>query len=229
MVQLKFPMLIINFKTYAEATGKRAIELAKTAEKIAKELDVCIVVCPQHTDLAKVAESVDIPVFAQAIDPVEPGAHTGHVTAYAVKEAGAIGTLVNHSEKRVRLDEIRQILDIARKYGLFTVVCAATSEEAAAVAVLKPNAVAVEPPELIGTGRAVSRERPELITNSVKLVSTVAPEVPVLCGAGIESGEDVKRAIELGTRGVLVASAIVKARNWESKIREMAQWLIERK
>ncbi len=222
-------MLIINFKTYAEATGRRALELAKTAEKVARELDVCIVVCPQHVDLAKVAESVEVPVFAQAIDPVEPGAHTGHVTAYAVKEAGAVGTLVNHSERRVRLDEIRRILDLARKYGLFTVVCAATSEEAAAIAILRPGAVAVEPPELIGTGRAVSKEKPELVTDSVKLVHAVAPDVPVLCGAGIESGEDVRRAIELGTQGVLVASAIVKARNWEEKIREMAQWLIGRK
>ncbi len=229
MRELKFPILIINFKTYPEATGKRAIELARVAEKIAKELGVCIAVCPQHVDLPKVAESVEIPVLAQSIDPVEPGAHTGHITALAVKEAGAVGTLVNHSEKRVRLDEIRKVIEECRKYNLYCIACAATCREAAAIAILEPTAVAVEPPELIGTGRAVSKERPELITESVELVKKVAPNVPVLCGAGIESGEDVKRALELGAQGVLVASAIVKAKNWEEKILEMAKQLVQSK
>jgi triosephosphate isomerase len=144
----------------------------------------------------------------------------------AIKEAGAIGTLVNHSERRLRLDEIRWIVEKARTLGLETIVCAATAEESAAVAMFKPSAVAVEPPELIGTGRAVSREKPEVITRSVELVRKVAPDVPVLCGAGVESGEDVKRALELGAQGVLVASAIVKARDWVEKIREMAEAML---
>jgi len=44
----------------------------------------------------------------------------------------------------------------------------------------------------------------------------------ILCGAGIVSGEDVKKAVELGADGVLVASSIVKAQDWEAKIRELA-------
>ncbi len=229
MTKLTFPVLIINMKTYSESLGKRALELARVAEKVSKDLGVCIAVCPQYVDLRLVAENVDIPVLAQHADTVDPGAHTGHVTLEAVKDAGAIGTLVNHSERRLRLDEIRMVIEKARRLDLVTVVCAATAEESGAVAILNPAAVAVEPPELIGTGRAVSREKPEVITRSVDLVKKVSPNVPVLCGAGVESGEDVKRALELGAQGVLVASAIVKAPKWEDKVREMALGLLPRR
>jgi triosephosphate isomerase len=76
--------------------------------------------------------------------------------------------------------------------------------------VLGPDAVAVEPPELIGTGTPVSKADPDIITDTVDRVSDVS-EVPVLCGAGITSGDDVEAARELGAEGVLVASGVVKA------------------
>ena len=224
-VKLRYPILIINFKTYIEATGRRALELAKTAEKIAKEYDVSIAVAPQHVDLRLVAENVEIPVLAQSADPEPPGAHTGHISLEAIKEAGAIGVILNHSEKRVRIDQAREIIERCRKLDLTVVACAAVPIEAAAIAILGPEAVAIEPPELIGTGRAVSREKPEVVTNGVNMVKKVAPQVHVLCGAGVESGEDVRRALELGAEGVLVASAIVKAKDWNEKIREMAREL----
>lgn len=80
------------------------------------------------------------------------------------------------------------------------------------------------PPELIGTGKAVSKERPEVISRTVELVSRISKGVHVITGgAGIESGSDVSAALSLGgTQGVLVASAIVKARNWRDKITELA-------
>ncbi len=227
-MKLRYPILIINFKTYIEATGKRALELAKAAEKVAKETGASIAVAPQHIDLRLVAENVEIPVLAQSADPITPGAHTGHILLEAIKEAGAVGVIINHSENRIRIDQAREIIERCRTLDLTVVACAAVPVEAAAIAILGPEAVAVEPPELIGTGRAVSREKPEVITNGVNMVRKVAPEVKVLCGAGVESGEDVKRALELGAEGVLVASAIVKAKNWEEKIRDMALPLVKK-
>ncbi|NPB00036.1 MAG: triose-phosphate isomerase [Crenarchaeota archaeon] len=227
-MKLRYPILIINFKTYIEATGKRALELAKAAEKVAKETGASIAVAPQHIDLRLVAENVEIPVLAQSADPEPPGAHTGHILLEAIKEAGAVGVIINHSEKRIRIDQAREIIERCRNLDLTVVACAAVPVEAGAIAVLGPEAVAIEPPELIGTGRAVSREKPEVVTNGVNMVRKVAPEVKVLCGAGVESGEDVKRALELGAEGVLVASAIVKAKNWEEKIRDMALPLVKR-
>jgi len=225
----KTPVLIINFKTYAQATGRRALELAKVAEKVAKELNVEIAVAVQPVDIRLVAENVGIPVYAQHVDPVKPGAHTGHILPEAVKEAGAKGTLLNHSEHRLRLDIINEAIQRAKEVGLETIVCADKPETSAAVAVLKPTAIAIEPPELIGTGISVSKAKPEVITNTVNIIRKIDENIPILTGAGITFRDDVEKALDLGTQGILVASAIVKARNWEEKIRELALPLIDLK
>ena len=207
--------LLINFKTYLEATGKRAVELSKQIEKVGENWGVKVGVAPQFCDLERVAASVDIPIFAQHIDPITPGASTGHVLAESVKAAGADGTLINHSEKPLLLADIDKAVQLAKQTGLNSVVCAGTARLAASVAVSEPDMVAIEPPELIGTGRAVSKENPEIITDSVKRVHKVNPTVRILCGAGISTGDDVYTALKLGTDGILVASGVVKAREPE--------------
>ncbi len=225
---LRTPVLVINFKTYLQATGRKALELARVAEKVSKELGVEIVVAVQLADLRLIAENVEIPVYAQHIDPIKPGAHTGHVLPEAVKEAGAKGTLLNHSENRLRLDVLHEAIVRAKEVGLDVISCADTPETSAAVAALQPTAVAIEPPELIGTGISVSKAKPEVVTNTVSKIKRIDKEIPILTGAGITSGDDVAKAIELGTQGVLVASAIVKAKDWESKIRELSEPLVKR-
>jgi triosephosphate isomerase len=207
------PFLLINFKTYLEATGKRAVELSKQVEKVGENAGVKVGVAPQFCDLERVSATVDIPVFAQHIDSVSPGASTGHVLAESVKAAGADGTLINHSERLLRLADIDRAVQLAKQAGLRSVVCAGTARLAAAVALSEPDMVAIEPPELIGTGRAVSKENPEIVTDSVKRVRRVNQTVAILCGAGISTGDDVSAALKLGTNGILVASGIVKAKN----------------
>jgi triosephosphate isomerase len=221
--KLQTPLIIVNFKTYSEATGKKAVELAKKAEKVSLETKVSIGVAPQHTDMAAVAKTVNIPVFAQHTDPIQPGSHTGHVLAEAVKETGATGTLINHSERQLKLSDIDMIIRITREKGLVSVVCANNPAISAAVATLKPDVLAIEPPELIGTGIPVSKAKPEVITNTVRLVREINQKVVILCGAGISHGEDVAAALRLGTRGVLVASGIVKAKDPYTVLREFAE------
>jgi len=221
--KLQTPIIIVNFKTYLEATGKKAVELAKKAEKVSEETEVSIVVAPQFADISIVAETVNIPVFAQHVDPIKPGSYTGHVLAESLKEAGAIGTLINHSERQLKLSEISEIINITRENGLVSLVCANNPNISAAVATLKPDMLAIEPPELIGTGNPVSKAKPEVITGTVKLVRSVNSNVTILCGAGITQGEDVAAAIKLGTQGVLVASGIVKAKNPYAVLREFAE------
>jgi len=221
-MNLQPPMIIVNFKTYLESTGKRAIELAKQAEKASKETGTCIVVVPQFVDLAKIAEAVDIPVFAQHIDPVKPGGFTGHILAESVKETGAVGTLINHSERQLKLSDIDSIIALAKEKGLISCVCANNPSVSAAVAAMKPNITSVEPPELIGSGISVSKAKPEIVTDTVKLVKQVDPKMTILCGAGISTAEDVSIALKLGTRGVLVASGIVKAKDPYSVLRAFA-------
>jgi triosephosphate isomerase len=212
--------LLVNFKTYLEATGKRAVELALKLEKVGEETGVKVGVAPQFCDIRQVAAKVQIPVFAQHIDAITPGAYTGHVLAESVSAAGAAGTIINHSERNLKLPEIEKSVDVARQIGLTTVVCAGTARLGAAVALSEPDMVAIELPELIGSGRAVSKEKPEIITESVRRIRAVNTQVKILCGAGITTGDDVYAALKLGTQGILVASGIVKAPAPEQVLRD---------
>ena len=215
-------MIIVNFKTYLESTGKRAIELAKQAEKAAKETGANIIVVPQFADLAKIAETVEIPVFAQHVDPIKPGNSTGHILAESIMEAGAVGTLINHSEMQLKLSDVDAVVRLTREKKLISCVCTSNPSISAAVAYLNPDIISIEPPELIGTGVAVSQAQPEAVTNTIRLVRKVNDEAVILCGAGISRGEDVSVALKLGTHGVLVASGIVKAKDPYSVLRAFA-------
>ncbi|MEM1525562.1 MAG: triose-phosphate isomerase [Ignisphaera sp.] len=220
---MKVPVLAINYKTYNTSFGSKAVEIAKYAEKAATEYGIEVIVVPPATELRKIIENISIPVYAQHADPYDFGAYTGWLPVPALKDLGVKGILVNHSEHRLRLDEIVAIVESAKKYHLETLVCADTPIAAAAVAAVNPTALAVEPPELIGTGIAVSKAKPEIVTNTVAKVRNVNKDVIILTGAGISSAEDVEAAIKLGTMGVLVASAIMKAKDPEKVIREMAE------
>jgi len=227
-MSLEAPMIIVNFKAYAEAVGEGALRLAKAAERVWKETGVTIAVAPPATEIGAVALATEIPVLSQHIDPVEPGSYTGHITAEEVREAGAVGTLLNHSERRLILADLGLAVKRARDAGLVTVVCANNTPASAAAAALSPSYVAVEPPELIGTGIPVSRARPEVVTSTVEAVRRVNPGVGVICGAGISRGEDVGAALRLGTLGVLLASGVVKAKDPEAVLTEMASHALGR-
>lgn len=211
MSDIKTPIVIINFKTYPQATGEKAVALAKTCEAVSREFDVPIVVAPQISDLHRVVQAVDIPVFSQHMDPGEQGRFTGHVLGEALVEAGCSGTLLNHSEKRMQLADVELAVTKARKLNLYTVVCTNNQAVSVAAATMKPNSVAVEPPELIGTGISVSQAQPEVISGTVELIRNVNKVVVILCGAGISNGDDVSSAMNLGSQGVLLASAVAKS------------------
>jgi len=223
------PTIIVNFKTYIEATGKRGVQLAKIADQVSKDSGVTIAVAPQFTDLKSVTEAVEIPVFSQHIDPIKPGAFTGHILAEAVKAAGASGTILNHSERRIKISEIEEALSLAKVSDLATLVCTDTPGVSAAVASLNPDIIAIEPPDLIGTGVAVSKARPELITNAIKRIRSVNSSVDILCGAGVSTAEDVGKALELGTQGVLVSSSVVKGPNPGQLLENMTDEILRSK
>ena len=223
MSGVRTPIILVNFKTYSEATGENALNLAKAAEKACRESGICVGVTPQFADITPISREVDIPVFAQHIDPIKPGSHTGHILPEDVKAAGAVGTLVNHSERRLKLADIDAIVTRARELDLITVVCSNNAAVSAAAATLEPDMIAVEPPELIGTGIPVSKAKPEVVTSTIESVRKVNEQVVILCGAGITNGDDVASALKLGTKGVLVASGIVKAKNPYKVMLEFAE------
>ena len=213
MKKISFPLIALNFKTYAQAFGENSLKLAKIAEEVSDQFGVTIAVAPPMIDLARVAAEVKIPVFAQHVDPYEPGSHTGSIIAEDVKAAGAVGSLVNHSEHRLRLADIGMVLKRLRENDLISLLCTDTVETTKAGAALSPDMLAIEPPELIGTGIPVSKAKPEVVKGAVQAVQKINPDVHVLGGAGISTGDDVARAIELGAEGVLLASAYVKAKD----------------
>jgi len=212
-MKVRVPIVLVNFKTYAEGTAKNALKLAGVCEKVGLETGVCVGVAPQPVDLAQIARNVEIPVFAQHLDPVAYGSFTGHVLPESIRDAGAVGTLINHSERRLKLADIDACITRARENGLVSVVCSNNASVSAAASALKPDMIAVEPPELIGTGIPVSKAKPEIVSGTVELVRRMNRDVVILCGAGITKGEDVAAALRLGTEGVLVASGVVKAKD----------------
>ena len=222
MAKVTYPLILVNFKTYLQGSGKKALELAKICEKIMKETEICIAAAVQAADLRLIAENVEIPVFSQHIDPITPGSNTGHILVETIKETGAIGTLINHSEMKIKLASIDKIIQLAKSNELFTCVCASTPRIAGAIAALAPDCCATEPPELIGSGISVSTAKPEVITETVEIMKKINPKVVPLCGAGITNSGDVEKALELGTRGILLASGVVKAANPEKVLKEMA-------
>ena len=219
---MDLPAVVINFKAYAQAMGSRAVEIARAAEKVHEETGVPIIVAPNAVDLVKVREAVDIPVFAQHVDAYQPGAHTGSVLLEMLAEWGIDGTIINHSEHQVNFSWVEYAVHRARELELEVIACAADEMIARAVSDLQPNAVAVEPPELIGTDISVSKAKPEIIRKAVDLV-----RAPVLVGAGVKTAEDVKKAVELGAQGVLVASGVTKAKDPHKAIMELAEGIIQ--
>ena len=210
------PIIIVNYKAYREAIGENAIRLTEIIEDLSNEyLSITFAVAVQPTDIFRVAQIVDKTlIFAQHVDPIVPGAHTGSILPEAVKISGASGTLINHSERPLELNVIEKTVQRAKEVGLITTVCADSPEKSMQVAMFKPNFVAYEPPELIGTGISVSKAKPEVLREAVIMINKAGKgEVIPLCGAGISTKEDVVKALELGTKGILVASAVVKARD----------------
>lgn len=215
---LPLPAIVINCKAYDACVGDGATRLAQVCERVAKLTRTAIALAVQPADIFHVRMASRIPVFAQHIDAVEPGAHTGAVLAEAVKHAGAIGTLLNHSEKKLTIPVLTKAIARAKKAGLITLVCAATPAEAKTIAGLKPDFIAIEPPELIGGNVSVSVAKPEIVTATTKAIKGI----PVLCGAGIKTAQDVAKAMQLGVKGILVASGVTLAKDPEQVLKDFA-------
>lgn len=205
------PMVILNFKTYLESTGENALKLAKISEEVSQETGVNIAVAPQHADLLRISSKVEIPVLSQHVDAIDAGGHTGSILLESVRDAGASGSLINHSERRMKLADIQIVVNKTSENQMISVLCTNNIETSAAAATLKPTFVAIEPPELIGSGIPVSQAEPEVVEGTVEVIHQIDPRVKVLCGAGISTGEDMQAALNLGSEGVLLASGIVLA------------------
>ncbi|MCL5011734.1 MAG: triose-phosphate isomerase [Candidatus Marsarchaeota archaeon] len=210
--------IVLNLKAYSESSGSGGLKLAEIAGEVADESGVEIIVCPQHWDLSLIANKVKCKVFAQHVEFNNPGAFTGSLTIEGLKNSGGAGTLINHAERKVGIDYVGKVVEKCNSLDLETLACADSIKEAVEIDKLKPTMIALEPPELIGTGVSVSTAKPDEIIETIKLIKNSIP----LAGAGISSADDVRKAFDLGLEGVLLASAFVKAKNPKSFLESLA-------
>ncbi len=218
-------MFVINCKNYEEISGDKIIKFVKTAEKISKKYKVKIAISPPQHLIGLVSDS-SIPILAQHVDDSKVGSTTGFIVPELLKKSKVKGSLINHSEHRISGKEIEKLVLKMSDLKMMSILCVKNVAEAKKYLKLNPDYIAIEPPELIGSGKAVSTEKPELIAKAASIVNGSKNKTKLLCGAGIVSGDDVAKASELGSKGILVASGIIKAKNWDKIISEFAKALV---
>jgi triosephosphate isomerase len=216
------PVFEIGLKGYRWGTA--AVELAVEADRLAADLGISVVYNPQAVDIPAVAAATSrILVFAQHMDPVAPGRGVGAVLAEALRDAGAVGTLLNHSEKALSLGVLAKTIERAQSVGLFTLVFADSPAEAAALAHLGPDIILAEPPELIATGVSAGNVMASFVSETVAAVKAIDPEILVMSGAGVNGPDDVERMIRLGLDGTGSSSGILKAPDPVAAMRAMLE------
>ena len=218
-------MFIINCKNYEEISGDKIKKFIKIAEQVSKKYKVKIAISPPQHLIGLVANS-SIPILAQHIDDSKIGSTTGYIIPELLKKSKVKGSLINHSEHRISSKEIEKLVLKLKELKMISIVCVKDVAEVKKYLKINPDFIAIEPPELIGSGKAISTEKPDLIQNAARIVNDSKNKTKLLCGAGIVSGEDVAKSIELGSKGILVASGIIKAKNWNKIISEFAKALV---
>jgi triosephosphate isomerase len=204
-------MIFVNYKTYEEASGQKAIGLTKTLEEVARATQVKIVPVVQIIDAEAVVSSTTLEVWIQHIDPVSYGAHTGWTLPEEAARIGISGVFLNHSEHKFdSFDNLGSANEKAKAADLKTLIFAGDTEELKKVCSLAPTYVSYEPPELVGsTTISVAQAKPEIISEAAEIAKGFG--LPLIVGAGIHSQEDVKKSLSLGAVGIAVATNIVKS------------------
>jgi len=218
-------MFVINCKNYEEIAGDNIVKFIKIAEKISKKYKIKIAIAPPQHLIGLVSNST-IPILAQHIDDSKVGSTTGFVIPELLKKSKVKGSLINHSEHRITSKEIENLVSKLKELKMTSILCVKDVTEVKKYVKLNPDYIAIEPPELIGSGKAISKEKPDLILKAADTIKNAKNSTKLLCGAGIVSGEDVSKAIELGSKGILVASGIIKANDWNKIINDFAKSMV---
>ena len=204
------PLIVINLKTYQQ--GKASIKIAKEIEKV----DRNIILGVQASDVYEIARKTKLRVYSQHVDYFIPGRNTGYILPEAVKKDGAVGTFLNHSEHKLNYEILKKTILRCKRIGLKILVFASSIREAEKIQELKPDYLVIEPPELVGGKKSVSKTKPKVIEKMKKRI-----RMKFLVGAGINTKEDIEIALKLGAAGIAISSVITKAKNPSKKLREL--------
>jgi len=201
-------VIIVNFKTYLQTSGENALKMARICYEAAKQSGVKIIIGVQSTDIYRITSQVDIPVFAQHLDPIEPGRNTGFISAFSLKNAGAVGVFLNHSEHPFSdFNTLEKSHQLAKKEGLETLIFVPQIETAIRVDQFHPDYIALEEPSLVGKEAMIHFPKfKQMITDFCQKIKSIP-----LLGAGIRIKGDVNESLKLGIKGIAFSSQFVQA------------------
>ena len=188
-------MIFLSLKTYKESTGEVAIKLLSCVKRVSEETGVTIIPVVQPTDIYRIKKELGIEVWAQHMDPIEPGKNMGWLSPYALKDAGATGVIINHSEHKISDEIVKQTLEKAKQYNLKTLLIGHSVEMILKFASWNPDYLSYEREDMIGGGVSMLTQEAE---NVKQLVSKL--KIPLLIGAGVSTGNDIWSAITLGAK-----------------------------
>lgn len=215
-------LILINLKTYDECIGSNALELANICYKLSIIYGIDIAIAPQYPDIYRLSSNVNLPIYSQHVDNIYQGNNTGRVSIKCIKEAGASGSILNHSEHSMKLRDIGELVDSLKKENLTSIVCSPSYKKTISLLNFNPDYIAIEPPELIGSGISIVDKNKKLIEQVIKYIEKNNNSyTKLLCGAGISTGHDIKLLYDIGVSGALVASAITKSTNKYSKLENL--------
>jgi len=190
-----------------------------------QELDgVEVVVCPPFVSLAVAVQllaGTEIAVAAQNVHWEEEGPYTGEVSARMLRELGAYGAIVGHSERRQYFGDtdetVSKRVHTALEAGLFVIACIGeTAEERERgktedvlrrqLSVLEPDdnlVLAYEPVWAIGTGKTAT---PEMAQEAHAFVKSRL-DAPVLYGGSVKPDNAAELLAQPDVDGALVGGA----------------------
>jgi len=190
-----------------------------------QELDgVEVVVCPPFVSLAVAVQllaGTEIAVAAQNVHWEDEGPYTGEVSARMLRELGAYGAIVGHSERRQYFGDtdetVSKRVHTALEAGLFVIACIGeTAEERERgktedvlrrqLSVLEPDdnlVLAYEPVWAIGTGKTAT---PEMAQEAHAFVKSRL-DAPVLYGGSVKPDNAAELLAQPDVDGALVGGA----------------------
>ena len=218
-VTLTPPFFEIGPKQYLYGDG--VLELALIADELSLKHKVQIIFTAPFPDIRTVSSNAkNLVVFAPSMDDIEIGRGLADILPESVKAAGAAGVMLNHAEKPLPYSKLESTVNRAKRLEMLTLICADSSAELKAAALLGPDVIAAEPADLIATGTPGSLD---FIRASIDAIRSVNQKIYVLIGAGIKNGGDVYKAIKEGADASGSSSAIAKANDKRALLNEFLQ------
>ncbi len=207
-------LILINLKSHDTSVGNNALKIGSICQELYEVYGLNIGVAPQLPDIYRLSSKLNIPVFSQHIDNIKNGTSTGYTTIRCIKEAGAIGSIINHSEHPIFLSDVSSIVSSLKKYKLESIVCAEKIEDVKLIFDIDPDYIAFEPIESIGKSGSLSNQNKISIENILNYIDkNKYKNIKLMFGGGINKPEDVKRIFDMGVSGILISSLIIKSKD----------------